>query len=175
MWWRSLPVLALIAALSLSGCGFHPLYNHRVSASADVKKELGAVRVATISDRTGQILHNKLLERLTPEGEPEKPRYTLNVTMTEVMYGINFQKDATASGGEMNITVVWYLNENDTGRMVRSGSFSSVDSVNYLGPRYASVSAERDAEQRLLSDIADVLTDQISVYLQANQRRARTQ
>lgn len=170
MWWRNLSALVVMSALGLSGCGFHPLYAQRQASTAQAKDVLGTVHISTINDRSGQILRNNLLERFTPNGEPSAPRYTLTVTLLESMAGINFQKNATASGGELTMSVTWALINNQTGLSVSQGAFSSVDSVNYLGPRYASVAAESDAESRLLSDIADLMTEQVAVYLSSPAR-----
>ncbi len=175
MWWRNLSVLALGAALSLAGCGFHPLYTERAGPHTEVRQALASVYVGTIQDRMGQQMRNMMVERLTPDGEPSAPRYRLNITLTRVMGGINFQKNATASGGEMTLSAQWYLNDNKTGRLIRSGALSSTDSVNYLGPRYASVSAERDAESRLLTDMADMITDQVAVFVESRHQPQKPQ
>lgn len=171
MWSRNLSPLVVIAALALSGCGFHPLYaQHRTALSAQTQDVMSTVHIATINDRTGQILRNFLLERITPNGEPASPHYTLTVTLLESMGGINFQKNATASGGELTMNVTWALIENQNGQIVAQGDLSSVNSVNYLGPRYASVAVERDAESRLLTDVADMLTERVAVYLSSPAR-----
>lgn len=175
MWWRNLSSIALGAALSLAGCGFHPLYNERASGHTEVRHALAMVYVGTIQDRMGQQFRNLLVERLTPDGEPATPRYTLNVTLVRTMGGINYQKNATASGGEMVLSAQWFLNDTKTGRLLRSGALTSTDSVNYLGPRYASVSAERDAETRLLDDMADMVTDQVAIYIQPQNQIAKPQ
>ena len=81
------------------------------------------------------------------------------------MVGINYQKNATASGGEITMSAEWQLLDYQSGQRVAYGHFSSIDSVNYLGPRYASVAAEQDATERSLTDIADMITDRVAVYL----------
>jgi LPS-assembly lipoprotein len=173
MWWsspsrhpaRGLRAAALLLLGGLSGCGFHPLYATDPKAPhTDFTQQMARVRVESIEDRNGQILRNALIQHLTPEGEPTKPLYTLSVTLSEAMSGVGFQKDASASAGEMTITADFALH-NPNGTIALLGSTTSVVDVNYLGPTYASVAAERDAEQRALSTIADTITDRVAIFL----------
>ena len=167
MWWRNAQCLMVLVVLALTGCGFHPLYGSRsgTPASAQIRERLSSVQVSPIDERLGQILHNALLDRIPSEDASAQPLYRLQVTVQEAISGINFQKNATASGGEMSVSSSWQLFDRSTGRRLASGSFSSIDSVNYLGPRYASIVAERDAERRALDDLADMITDRVAVYL----------
>ena len=159
-------------SLALAGCGFHPLYGSKSVSQTDaqVKERLALVKVAPIDDRNGQILHNELEYRLHSETKAVKPEYTLLITLSSSLGGINFQKNATASGGELNMTATWNLIRYSSDKSLASGSFTSVDSVNFLGPRYASVSAERDAEHRAINDLADMITDRVAVYLSSHKQ-----
>ena len=172
MWWRSAQLLALLSLLGLPGCGFHPMYafNAALPADAQISERLAQEQVATIDDRAGQMLRNALLDRFHSESAAVQPRYTLHVTVQKGMGGINFQKNATASGGVLNVTVLWQLLDHSRSKPVIGGTFNSVDSVNYLGPRYASVVAEQDAEKRSLNDLADLITDRIAVYLSSHRQ-----
>ena len=154
----------LAAVLALSACGFHPLYQSRGDAASPIAKEFASIRINGIADRDGQILRNLLLERLNPDGEPLHPRYVLSVHLTRQMSGIAYQKDATASGGELTLTAVYTLRDT-ANNATYGGSAASVISVNYLGARYASVAAERDAENQALTQLADSLQDRLATYL----------
>ncbi len=170
MWWRSptLPILAL--ALALGGCGFHPLYS-QAHENTQIRQQLSGVHVSPIDERNGQILYNALMERMHTDESVAQPRYRLQITLEENMGGINYQKNATASGGEMQISANWQLLDVTTGRRVDSGKFSTVDSVNFLGPRYASVVAERDAERRILENLSDLITDRVAIYLTSHKQQ----
>ena len=61
------------AALFVSGCGFRPLYGAKSLGSVD--SELARIKIGIISERSGQQLHNYLLDRLNRKGRPEKPLY----------------------------------------------------------------------------------------------------
>jgi LPS-assembly lipoprotein len=167
MWWRKAPLAIVMLALSLGGCGFHPLYGSRSTqpASKEVKTLLSRVYVAAIDDRIGQILHTNLMERLRSEDNAAPPLYRLQITLQEKTNGINFQKNASASGGELTMVANWILLPYSGQKPLISGNFTTVDNVDYLGPRYASTVAERDAESLALTNIADVITDRVALYL----------
>jgi len=172
MWWRNAHPILITLCLALAGCGFHPLYGSQsVSpANAQVRERLALVKVTPIDDRNGQILHNELQSRLHSETTPVPPEYQLTITLISTLGGINFQKNATASGGELTMSATWSLTRIGAPKSLASGTFSSVDSVNFLGPRYASVSAEHDAEHRAINDLADMITDRVSVYLSSHKQ-----
>ncbi|MCM0018644.1 MAG: hypothetical protein NBV67_01485, partial [Tagaea sp.] len=70
---------ALAAAFVLAGCGFEPL--HRTTARGSAADSLAAIRIDPIADRSGQILRNYLLDRLSPRGTPARPDYVLRVRL----------------------------------------------------------------------------------------------
>jgi len=163
-WSRSFLVAAGVAALS-SGCGFHPLYGQRSSAApAGIADQMAAIRISGIQDREGQMLRNALIDRLTPRGEPSTPAYILDVRLSESMTGLGQQKNSYASLGEMNVAASFSLLSRD-GRNGFSSAAHSVVSVNFLGPRYASVAVERDATERAIADVADSIRDQVAAWL----------
>ncbi|MCM0018613.1 MAG: hypothetical protein NBV67_01330, partial [Tagaea sp.] len=63
----------------LAGCGFEPL--HRATARGSAADSLAAIRIDPIADRSGQILRNYLLDRLSPRGTPARPDYVLRVRL----------------------------------------------------------------------------------------------
>ena len=166
MWWRSASFLGVILALVLTGCGFHPLYGSRNGIRDTQNQEKFAlVHISPIEDHSGLILRNALEDRMHPDSGATDPKYRLQVMLQQTNKGINYQKNATASAGEITMTATWQLLDFQTGQRLAYGKFNSVDSVNYLGPRYASVASDQDAQNRSLNDIADMITDRIAVYL----------
>ena len=152
--------------LALSGCGFHPLYGSNTGLAGTQNHDaFGLVAVSPIDDRIGQILFNALTARMHAGSQQTQPLYRLQITLHQSVAGINYQKNATASGGETTMAADWQLLDYQTGRRLSHGRFTSIDSVNYLGPRYASVAAEQDSAERSLNDIADMITDRVAVYL----------
>ena len=84
--------------LTLAGCGFQPLYGENPRnanwASTDY---LAQVRILPLEDRTGQIMHNLLRDRLNPQGQPGDPGYYLMVFIQERGEDMAIQRDETAT------------------------------------------------------------------------------
>jgi LPS-assembly lipoprotein len=77
--------LLLFAALALAGCGFHPAYMPTAAGEAGVaQREMAAVFVETIGERSGQLLRQALQERFERNGTGVQRRYSLAVN-----YGIS--------------------------------------------------------------------------------------
>ena len=74
LWSKSLAVIAV--AILLAGCGFRPLYG-TIGEDLPVTTQLAQIRIAAIPDRIGQKLRNFLLDRINPEGQPQRPLYYL--------------------------------------------------------------------------------------------------
>ncbi len=165
MWWsRALLVLVLLA-LGPAGCGFHPLYGKPDAAkAAGVTADMASVRVLMIEDRLGQKVRNELVSRLNPRGEPAVPKFVLYVKMYESVGGLATSADGTATLAEMYVNGSYTLSQNG-GVAVFGGAATSTVTTDFLGPRYASVAAERDAEDRAVTEIAEQITGRIAIYL----------
>ena len=169
MWWRNVQLLGVLTTLAVSGCGFHPLYGAKNGTSDQaIHDQFAKVHISPIDDRIGQILYNDLQERMRTASAEVKPIYRLQVLLQQNMTGINYQKNATASGGEMTVDANWQLLDYQSGKRLAYGHFSSIDSVNYLGPRYDSVASEQNSTDQALRDISDMITDRIAVYLSSH-------
>ena len=166
MWWRrAILAVALAGCLAAAGCGFRPVYGTR-SADPGVDNELATIRVNALPNRDGQLIRNALLQRLTPDGEPERPRYQLQmrVSASEVTEAV--QPDGTASRDEVIYRVAFDLINGDT--KVYTGNFTRMLSYDYLDQHYSNISARQDVQTRA----ADVIADQVQLELAAYFTRA---
>jgi LPS-assembly lipoprotein len=163
MWWFRLLLVLLVTALGPVGCGFRPMYGKPDVAQPGGVSELAAIRVLAIEDRIGQQTRNALVHRITPTGEPGAAKYNLRVNLTKVVEGLGHQKDAKATIGRYTLSASYSLTDLD-GRIIRHGNTRSVVSYNYLGPRYASIAGERDAEERAVSEVAEDIRRQLAAY-----------
>ncbi len=165
MSWSRAFVVVVVLGLGPIGCGFHPLYGKPdVATRQGPSGELASIRVDMIADRAGQKLRNELVSRFNPRGEPVAARYVLSVKVTESLVGLATSQDGTASFAELTLDASFSLGASgsDVGT---SGEALAVVSTDFLGPRYASVSAERDAEDRAITEVADKITSEVAVYL----------
>lgn len=165
MWWSRALLLLAVMALGPAACGFQPLYGEREN---HVVAGLSSVHVNSIEDRIGQQLRNNLVERMQPKG-PTK--YRLSATLDESAMGLGQRRDATATVGRLSMSATYTLTDAVTGDAVLAGRAESVVSFNFLGPRYASVAAERDSQERALADLADQITGRVATYLKQTESR----
>jgi LPS-assembly lipoprotein len=161
---RSVLTLAAVLALGPAGCGFHPLYS-KGGGGGGVSAETAQIRINLIADRQGQMLRNALLQRLTPAGEPASPTYTLSVTLTASEGALGYRKDTFATLGNLSMAAQVAL-ASERGSLMSSGISTTV-SFDYLGPRYASIAMERDAEDRAVTQLADLISNRVAATLAA--------
>ncbi len=165
MSWSRAFVVVVVLGLGPTGCGFHPLYGRPdVAAKEGPSAEMAAIRVDMIADRAGQKLRNELVSRFNPRGEPVAARYVLSVKVDETLVGLATSQDGTATFAELTLGAAFTLRGSGT-NVGTSGMAQAVVSSNFLGARYASVAAERDAEDRAIAEVADKITSEVAVYL----------
>ena len=102
------PVITLIALMSLSACGFRPLYAEDRSGQSTAV-DMSQVEVTLINDRVGQITRNLLIETLTPRGQASNPAYTLNVEVSESTSEQGFTKDNEATIADYLLEATYQL------------------------------------------------------------------
>ena len=62
-----------------------------------VVQHLSTILVSPGDNRLNQIVYGNLLDRLTPNGPPELPKYKLIINLTESKRGVALERDATVS------------------------------------------------------------------------------
>ena len=157
---RSILLAAALAA-GLSGCGFRPLHGH---GGGGAQQDLATVRIAQIPDRIGQKLHNRLVDRLTPKGQPARPAYVLSVSLTESLHNLAIRKDESATRANLTLTANFSLVRSGGGSSF-NGVAMSTNSYNILQSNFATLSAENDARDRALRVLADEIRARVSAAL----------
>lgn len=173
MWWfkRAFSLFCLLALLAPAACGFRPLHGTRGANSATVP-EMAEIKILTIADRTGQQVRNHLLDLLTPKGPPDKPRYFLNVTLSENKQSLGILKDETASRANYILNATFSLTSGE-GNTLYSSNTGSQASYNVLSEHYASTSSEKNARDRTANEVAEAISMQIAAYFSRRQEAAK--
>lgn len=109
----------------LTSCSIDALYSKK---DGDVEKELSSIYVATIADRQGQILRNKLVQLLSPYGGPKERKYILKIKFRNNFNQLGILKDATSSLTQNNYYASFELMERCTRKVVFS---SQVEMTSY--------------------------------------------
>lgn len=155
--------LAAVLAGAPSGCGFTPLHGERSNASSAA---LAQFDIGIIADRTGQMLRNELLQRMDPHAAPPTGRpYVLKIKLTESRADLGIRIDESATRANLTLTAIYIVTGQDPNALPVGGSVSAVMSHNVLTSDYATLAARADARRRGVVQLADLLTERLSLWL----------
>ncbi len=160
-------------ALALSGCGFQPLYGEAITGSV-VSEELQSVKVETVNSRTGVIMRNLLLDRLTPDGAPGSTRYRLYVRLLERQVGSGVRVDASITRFNYRLIARYQLIEQSSGKVLHSDSNESVVAYDVVDSQFATVISREDAQERAAADVSDNIKLSLALYFQRRGTEAET-
>jgi LPS-assembly lipoprotein len=155
-------ILCFAAASALSACGFEPLHATR-SGDRDLSRELASIRIAPIANRSGQTLRNQLLDRLTPLGQPQAARYTLNISLVEPRQTLSLRRDDVISRSSYSATAAYELIDN-SGKRVSSGASSFTTDYEITSSEYATLISLQDARDRVLELVSEDIRGQLAVF-----------
>jgi len=152
------------AVLLVSGCGFRPLYGSKSLGSVD--SELARIKIGIISERTGQQLHNYLLDRLNRKGRPEKPLYLLSTKVNIETVRQAFEPDETATRAKLVFTANFRLQDVATEEILLTNWARSVNSYNIVTSAISTRSAELDAIDRSAREVSEEIRSLLALYFQ---------
>ncbi len=155
--------LLLAAPLALAGCNARPLHGRQQAAR--VSQDLSSTRIAPLSNRLGQKLHNMLRDRINPYGQPSQPAYELQVSLDRRETESGLREDETATRITLTLTANYRLLTTQGGEEVTGGTTGAQAVFNILENRYSSQVSEQTVEERALVLIADSITTRLAVAL----------
>ena len=163
-------VAVLLGILSVAGCGFRPLYTGAATENAisgqQAEQRTASVFIDEIADRIGQILHRSLSDRLTPLGEPEKPRYRLSVGVSNISTSQQaVRKDNLATRYLMAMTVRYVLYSYPENQRLTGGNFSQRSAYDVQRSPYATDVAEETTKERLAKIIGNDIALRVAAFL----------
>lgn len=154
----------LLSLLLVSACGFEPMYGAPRGASNAAVQGMAETRIALIPDRAGQELRNNLLDRMTPLGQPAKPRYELQVSLGERLDRLGIARDDTATYGRITLTANFSLRDVETGRVVHSGQSRWTNGFTMVSSHFANLTSEQAARSRGLQEVGEDIRQQLGLY-----------
>ena len=156
--------LALVAVLTLAGCGWTPLYANRETGPADA--ELRAIKISPIPERIGQRLAMALRESLNPDGAPSPQRYRLDTLLTTTRVDLGIQQTGLGSRGKIDATVTFWLRDIKTGSQLIASTTHTAESFDIVANEYASVVAEDDARIRVVEELRRDIVTRLTLFFQ---------
>ncbi len=162
MWWFRILTIAVAASL-IGACGFRPLYGG--GGRSEVAAELSSIRVSPIRDRLGQQVRNELLNQLNPGGQAADTRYVLTVRLRDSIQELAVEKDEVSTRANYRLNASYSLIDTETNERVFSDSSFVVSSYNILSADFATLVAERDAQERAAGQMAENITTRLALFL----------
>lgn len=146
--------LSLLAAGGLSACGFTPAYGPSGGAS----RLQGQVTVDAPESRAGYLLVRRLEDRL---GRGGAGRYTLGAQILIDEEGLGITADQRTTRYNLVGEADFSLRDAGTGQVLLSGNVEGFTGYSATGSTVATLAAERDALERLMTILADRITDRL--------------
>lgn len=147
-------VLAGLSALTLGACGFRPAYG-----PGGVAQGLrGRIAVDAPDTRATFALVERLEDRL---GRAEAPLYRLSYRLSTRRDSVGITAEQETTRYTLHGELAFQLVALATGTVVQSGKVASFSAYSATGSTVATLTAERDAERRLMVILADQLVTRL--------------
>lgn len=145
----------VLAALApLAACGFTPAYGPGGAASALQNR----VQVDSENSRDNFLLVRELEERL---GRASAPAYGLSVQIATEQQGLAINDEGDTRRFNLLGRVDYALRDLASGNIVTSGKVENFTGYSATGTTVATLAAETDAQERLMTILADQITTRL--------------
>lgn len=146
--------LIALGLLPLAGCGFEPAYGTGGSGAA----LRGQVVAAPPKGRLDFLLVSRLEERLS---RPGTARYRLDYAISTRSRALAITSQQEITSYNLTGTIDYRLIDLTTGRATTSGTVNSFSSYSATSNTVATLTAERDAQDRLMTILADQIVTRL--------------
>jgi LPS-assembly lipoprotein len=151
----------LLALVSLTACGLHPLYSS--GSSSPAAAVLRSVMVAPIAGQSGWLIRNKLVDRLGEAGGGS-PAYRLDVTLDDNITSFGIRGDRAATRERRTLRARYQLVDLSNGMVLIDATAGSDAGIDIVSSEYATVAAEQTALENLADNVADQIVARLALY-----------
>ena len=155
--------------LLLTQCNFKSLYGTNDTIAFE---HLRRIKISNIEGRLGQMMRNALVQKITPQGYPENPLYTLDITMNFSDRDLGIAKDATATRAEVTLSVTYVLKDYKTGKELYKGQ--EVESADYnilTHSYYSNIVSKQNTQEGTIEFMSNLIKLSLASYLSSTQDR----
>ena len=157
-------IYSLVVLLSLTGCGYKPLYSSS-SDGVGVVAALSSISIQESDSRVGQLVRNSLLSSIRPAGTTQenlyklvlKPGLTQSTLVEKSIPGIKRVR--------LRLTVSYQLIYAVSGSEVSSGKTFSTVSYDVIREPVADLQAESNATDRAAREVAADIHTRLAAYM----------
>jgi LPS-assembly lipoprotein len=143
-------VLAAVALVGLTGCGFTPLYG-----DTGVGASLSRIAVTTQDDRLGYRVREQLEDALGRDGT-QAPLWRLETALEQSRRPLGRRIDDTATRYELTVRGTWTLTPVSGGAPV-TGVETVTTTYAAADQPFAAIAAQQDGEERAAAELARLI------------------
>lgn len=163
-------ILPLLSLLTLSACGFHPVYGVNKYTAIGAEERFEQIQIVNIPNREGQYLRNALIDRFYRNGAPSTVNYILQITpVREQITELDITTDADTTRGQLRLDTQMILRDAHSKKVVLQRRLNTIASYNILGSEFATRVSEDNTRLNTLNDLARQIEQQISLYFKRQQ------
>jgi LPS-assembly lipoprotein len=155
--------LALLCALTLSGCGLTPMYAG--GGNGVVAQGLTGIEVPAIEGRAGWLVRNALNDRLQAASGGGASRYRLDVRLDDKLEGLGLLSDDTIGRERRTLRARYQLVDLASGAILLDATAGADAGIDVVSSEYATIAAENKALENLSEEVADRIVTQIALQL----------
>ena len=155
-------IFLVISMLTLSACGFKPIYATPDGVSAPVNRQI-VIGPVTAPEEVHLYITDALRERIVLR-EGETPKYELTVVASEAAQRLAVQIDATVTRYNYRLTGRYLLRDLKTQETFK-GRAQAITSYNIVSSQYSTLYAERTAREKAARLLAEEIERDILLSL----------
>lgn len=161
-------VYCLVVLLSLTGCGYRPLYTSG-SDGRGVVASLSSIAIQETGSRAGQLVRNSLLSSMRPAGTAQQDQFKLILKPELAQSALVSQSLPGIKRVRLRLAVSYQLLEVGSGSEVNSGKTFSAVSYDIIREPVADLQAESNATDRAAQEVAADIRTRLAAYMASRQ------
>jgi LPS-assembly lipoprotein len=163
---HALGIMVLAIGLSVSACGFQPLYGTSQTGS-NVATELSAVAIDEQDTRLGQLIRNDLLSTMSGTAAGAT-RYRLQLMALDGTKTMIENDNEDTRRFNYRVNVAYRLIDRHTGQELSSGKTFSQVSYDRTTSDFSNVQAETNAMERAAKEVGNDIRTRLAAYFAAS-------
>ena len=163
-------IYCLVFLLSLTGCGYKPLYSTG-NDGRGVVASLSSISIQETDTRAGQLVRNSLLSSIQPAGTAGDNRYKLVLNPELSQSTLVDRSIPGIKRMRLRLAVTYQLIETASGSEVNSGKTFSAVSYDVIREPVADLQAESNAANRAAREVAADIHTRLAAYMASRENR----
>ncbi len=162
--------VALLGFLALGACGFSPVYSEKTIGATSVQLE--NIRISPTSERTTQLVRNRLIKQFSNRGETQTPQYYLKLTVEESLASALIRRTTDIQRKNLTIKASYILQTADRKTVLTKGRTVAIAPYNLVSrdfgtisnSEFANVSARKDARKKAAISVGEDIARRLAAY-----------